>query len=226
MGALDHPNILKLYEAYFERGSKGNTKIYLVTELCEGGDMKSRIAHHEQLKRPMTESHVAFMMQQILSALKCCHAQGIVHRDLKPENILFVDLSPSSPLKIIDFGLADFVHRLRDNAEAVQVPREDIMGRIVRAFPHIHKQPSRFRYTSKRRMQRAGTAPYMAPEVDFGDYDETADMFSAGIMLSQMLTGHHPFRVSRNDDRKAIRLKITAPFPVQLHSEHFEHVSQ
>merc|ERR1719375_1257290 len=103
--SLDHPNILKLHEAYFEKPTTGGgATIYLVTELCEGGDLKSRIAHHyENLKQPMTESHAAFMMQQILSALQCCHARGIIHRDIKPENILFVDTSSKSPVKIIDF---------------------------------------------------------------------------------------------------------------------------
>lgn len=58
----------------------------MVIELCEGGDLFSRILHHyERLKQPMTESHVAFMMQQILSATKYCHDRGIIHRDIKRE---------------------------------------------------------------------------------------------------------------------------------------------
>lgn len=224
---LDHPNIMKMHEAYFERvPHKCSSKMYLVAELCEGGDMRSRIAHHyEELKKPMTESHVAYMMQQILSGLKCCHARGIVHRDIKPENILFVDLSPGSSLKIIDFGLADFVDKLRNNAGQVQVPREDLMGRFVRSFPRIHKQPSRLRSTTKRIMQMAGTAPYMAPEMDSGSYDERADMFSVGIVFCQMLTGRHPFNASKSDQRQTIRLKITAPCPVELPPEFFHSVS-
>lgn len=228
---LDHPNILKLHEAYFEtyfdvKTHRCATKVYMVTELCEGGDVKSRTTHHyEELKEPMTEARVAHVMQQVLSALKCCHAQGIVHRDIKPENILFVDSSPGSPVKIIDFGLADFIVRIRDKAEEVQVPRDDFMGRFVRALPRIHTRPSRLRYISKRVMQRAGTAPYMAPELDEGVYDERADLFSAGIILCQMLTGQHPFHALRTDNRKTIRLKITAPFPVELPPDVFQHVS-
>merc|ERR1719160_1742040 len=97
--SLDHPNILKLHEAYFDKSNcHVGTKIYMVTELCEGGDLKARISYHyEELKQPMSESHAAFMMQQIISALHYCHARGIVHRDIKPENILFVDRSPKSP---------------------------------------------------------------------------------------------------------------------------------
>jgi calcium-dependent protein kinase len=224
---LDHPNILKLHEAYLDKSSShAGTKIYMVTELCEGGDLRSRISYHyEELKQPMSESHAAFMMQQILSALHCCHARGIVHRDIKPENILFMDRSPKSPVKIIDFGLADFTERIRARAEEVEVPREDMMGRLVRTLPQLTKRSSRLRFTSKRVMQRAGTAPYMAPEVDQGLYNESADMFSVGIILCQMLSGRHPFKVSQNESRKSIRLKITAPFPVEFAADTFGHVS-
>lgn len=225
---LDHPNILKLHEAYFEKVPKSSaTKVYLVTELCEGGDLKSRLVHHyDDLKEPMTESHIAYMMQQILSALKCCHARGIVHRDIKPENILFANLSPGSLVKIIDFGLANFVDRLRDDADEVRVPRQGVMGRLAQALPKLQSHRSnKLLYTNKRVMQRAGTASYMAPEVDNGAYDESSDMFSVGIIFCQMLTGCHPFHALKGDNRKTIRLKITSPYPVELPTEGFKDIS-
>jgi calcium-dependent protein kinase len=128
-------------------------------------------------------------------------------------------------VKIIDFGLADFLERLCSGAEEFRVPRRGVMGCLARTLPRIHKQPSRWRYTFKRVMQRAGTAPYMAPEVDDGMYDERADVFSAGIILCQMLTGRHPFGASKRDSRAAVRLKITAPFPVELPDDVFSHIT-
>merc|ERR1719491_1588379 len=118
--ALDHPNILKLHETFF-----GNSRIYLVTELCEGGDLKARIDYHSKVTmEAMLETQVVYTMHQILSPLKYLHAQGIVHRDMKPENILFVDSSANSLVKIIDFGLSNTIDRLRDDAQKVKVPRK------------------------------------------------------------------------------------------------------
>ncbi|RZC60125.1 hypothetical protein C5167_021888, partial [Papaver somniferum] len=54
---------------------------------------------------------------QILGVVAFCHLQGVVHRDLKPENFLFTTRDEDSPLKIIDFGLSDFIRpdkRLND----------------------------------------------------------------------------------------------------------------
>jgi serine/threonine protein kinase len=56
-------------------------------------------------------------MRQILSVASFCHLQGVVHRDLKPENFLFSSKDENSAMKVIDFGLSDFVkpdERLND----------------------------------------------------------------------------------------------------------------
>ena len=77
---LDHPNVIKLYE-YFE----DDTNVYLVTELCSGGELFDRILEAEFF----TEEVAARIFKQILQALNYCHSMNIVHRDLKPENFLF-----------------------------------------------------------------------------------------------------------------------------------------
>jgi len=227
---LNHPNIMKLYEVYFETGPEqrvaNGSNIYLVTELCEGGDLFSRILHHyERLKQPMTEGHVSFMLQQILSATKYCHDQNIIHRDIKPENILFVNRSSSSPIKIIDFGLANFTKKIQETAKEVKVPRGGTMGRIARMLPAVggkHLIPLNVR---KQVMQRAGTAHYMAPEMIEGYYDQKADIFSIGVILCQLLTGWHPFYVPQVDDEQSVRAKIASPDPVELSGDAWSHVS-
>jgi len=96
---MDHPNIIKLYETFEDRG-----QIYLVMELCEGKELFDRIidAGH------FTEQNAAVVMQQMLSAVFYMHTNLVCHRDLKPENFLFVSGGPidKSVLKLIDFGLA------------------------------------------------------------------------------------------------------------------------
>eukprot|EP00928_Gymnodinium_smaydae_P039364 TRINITY_DN26907_c0_g1_i1.p1 TRINITY_DN26907_c0_g1~~TRINITY_DN26907_c0_g1_i1.p1 ORF type:complete len:917 (+),score=191.31 TRINITY_DN26907_c0_g1_i1:52-2751(+) len=228
--SLNHPNIMKMHEVYLECATEQrvtNGNIYIVSELCEGGDLFSRILHHYQrLNKPMTESHVAFMMQQILSATHYCHDRGIIHRDIKPENILFVDRSSSSPLKIIDFGLANFTEKIRETAKEVKVPKTGSIGRLVRMLPSMpggkHLIPWHER---KRVMQRAGTAHYMAPEMIEGCYDQKADIFSIGIILCQLLTGWHPFYVQNVDDENMVRAKISSAEPVTFPPEIWKDVS-
>lgn len=89
--------MIKLYE-YFE----DKTNVYLVTELCAGGELFDRIVAEEFFTEPMA----ARTFRQILMALNYCHTENIVHRDLKPENFLFQSADANSDLKIIDFGLS------------------------------------------------------------------------------------------------------------------------
>ncbi len=100
MKSLDHPNIIKLYETF-----EDVRNIYLVMELCAGGELFDRIIHAGHF----TEAQAAVIMQQILRIIFYLHENGIMHRDLKPENFLLSEANApieKSTLKIIDFGLS------------------------------------------------------------------------------------------------------------------------
>lgn len=99
MKQLDHPNIIKLFETF-----EDNRNIYLVMELCAGGELFDRIIELGHL----SEHQAAILMQQILRAIYYMHQNNVMHRDLKPENFLFLtkESIEKSPLKIIDFGLS------------------------------------------------------------------------------------------------------------------------
>lgn len=227
--SLDHPNIMKMHEVYYGRSREddkvANGNIYVVTQLCEGGDLFSRILHHyEKQKKPMTESHVAFMMEQILAATRYCHQRDIVHRDLKPENILFVNRTASSTLKIIDFGLANFTMKIKDQAREVKKPRTGALGKFARMLPTVNGKHIIPWNERKKVMQKAGTPHYMAPEMIEGYYDVKVDMFSIGIILCQLLTGWHPF-YAPGDDEQAVRAKISAAEPVEFPAETWKCVS-
>jgi calcium-dependent protein kinase len=103
MSKADHPNIVKLYEIY-----ESNRSLYLIMELCRGGELFKRITHRALKKNMYTEKDAAEIIQQIVSAVEYCHNNGICHRDLKPENVLYLndDDESNNPLKIIDFGLS------------------------------------------------------------------------------------------------------------------------
>jgi len=96
---VDHPNVIKLYEI-FEDGPN----IYLVMELCWGGELLDRIVKHEHF----TETQTHHVMFQIYRAVYYLHSSFIMHRDMKPQNVLIVTKDPieKNSCKITDFGMA------------------------------------------------------------------------------------------------------------------------
>ena len=96
---LDHPNIIKLYEVY-----ENEDFIYIVMELCNGGELFDRIIKRTEMGNPFTEKEAATIFKQLMSAVSYCHSNKIVHRDLKPENLLLLNSDDDTHIKIIDFG--------------------------------------------------------------------------------------------------------------------------
>ncbi|XP_062120002.1 CDPK-related kinase 4-like [Humulus lupulus] len=104
-----HRNLIKFYDAF-----EDSHNVYIVMELCEGGELLDRILARGGR---YTEEDAKTIIVQILSVVAFCHLQGVVHRDLKPENFLFTTRDEDAPLKVIDFGLSDFIRpeqRLND----------------------------------------------------------------------------------------------------------------
>ena len=93
---LDHPNIIKLFDCYYDRNF-----YYMVEEYCSGGDLFDYI----QREQGFNERKAAIIFKQLLSAVNHLHKKNIVHRDLKPENIVFIKTKNNGIfIKIIDFG--------------------------------------------------------------------------------------------------------------------------
>jgi len=95
---IDHPNVVKIFEFYNSKDA-----FYLITEYCEGGELFKLISQ----KKILTEIQCAYIMYQVLSAIKYCHKMKIMHRDLKPENILIYKHNKEKDffdVKICDFG--------------------------------------------------------------------------------------------------------------------------
>lgn len=96
--ALNHPNILTVYDIGTHNGSP-----YIVAELLEGEELRDRLD-----QGPIPIRKAIEYAQQIVSGLSAAHEKGIVHRDLKPENLF---ITRDDRVKILDFGLA----KLRGN---------------------------------------------------------------------------------------------------------------
>lgn len=99
MAALDHPSIITLQECF-----ENKDFIYLVLELCTGGELLNRLNSEPQ--HHFSEQVARRYVKTMLECIGYLHDQNIVHRDLKLENFVFEDDSMDSELKLIDFGLS------------------------------------------------------------------------------------------------------------------------
>jgi calcium-dependent protein kinase len=164
MKTMDHPNICKLFESF-----QDNRNVYLVLELCTGGELFDRIIECGHF----TEVQAAIVMQHMFRAIYYMHEMHVCHRDLKPENFLFTTKDPieTTTLKVIDFGLA----------------RHFTQGQLL---------------TTK-----AGTPYYVAPQVLQGKYDQSADLWSLGVIMYVVLCGYPPF-YGDNDGEVLTKVKL------------------
>ncbi|KAK9019192.1 hypothetical protein V6N11_053720 [Hibiscus sabdariffa] len=78
--------------------------IYIVTELCRGGELFDLIKE----KRFFSEREASELIKIIVGIVKTCHSLGVMHRDLKPENLVLVNKNNDFSLKAIDFAYSAF----------------------------------------------------------------------------------------------------------------------
>lgn len=142
MASLDHPYILRLHESFETKDT-----IYLVTELCKGGELLNRL--QSQKGHRYNEQIACRYVFSMVSAVRYCHSHNIVHRDLKLENFLFEDTSDSSELKLIDFGLGQHFEN------------DEVMHRSVGSPYYVAPEVLKGQYSSKCDVWSLGVIVYM-----------------------------------------------------------------
>ena len=103
---LHHSQIVAYVDRYLD---KKLSKIFLVMEYCENGDLARYIKRHKQERSFVAEDKIWSVLVQLLNALKYCHQDlfltanhKVIHRDLKPGNVF---LTKDGSVKLGDFGL-------------------------------------------------------------------------------------------------------------------------
>src|SRR6185436_10651865 len=183
--ALNHPNILTIYEI----GQTADS-YYIATEYIEGETLR-----HCLWRGPLKLDEMLGVGIQVAMALEAAHAEGIVHRDIKPENIMLRQdkFVRDRFVKVLDFGLAKLTDRDASSSdpEAVTIPiAETSPGTIM------------------------GTSGYMSPEQAEGEnVDERSDVFSLGVVLYEMVTGHPPFK-GKTDSHTRVSIIDHDPMPL------------
>merc|ERR1719201_2866603 len=156
LSALDHPNIVKIYE-YSEDINRG--QLLMVLEYVGGGDCQQLL--RASGKTPQSEAFIAKLVWQLLSVLCYCHERGILHCDIKPENMMLTNPRGRGELpdcKVIDFGLT---HR-------IDKPTRDFVGTPSYMAPEIVK--GTVAYTVKADMWSVGVTAceLLAAKAPFG----------------------------------------------------------
>ncbi len=162
--ALNHPNILTIYEIAEQDGL-----LFIATEFIEGQTLRQR------LQGPLPKlGEVLDILIQAANALAAAHETGIIHRDIKPENIM---LRRDGYVKVLDFGIAKLT-------EQFLTERMTASNSLVGPTEPLRTDPGKV----------LGTAHYISPEHLLGlEVDARNDVFSLGIVLYEMITGHAPF---------------------------------
>ena len=142
---------------------ESNSLLYIVTEVCYGGEMMQYIAkaHSDDLSTEDV-SRISF---ELLSAMDHCANHGVIHRDLKPENIMFRSADKGSSLRVIDFGCA--CRDMQDNPAVDPASSDEI------------------RHTTF-----AGTAFYISPEMFQRNYNFKTDVWGIGVTLYVLVAGY------------------------------------
>jgi serine/threonine-protein kinase len=168
---LNHPNIVTVYEI-----GEDNSTHYIASELIEGENLRQRLR-----RGPVQFSEVIDIAIQVASALLAAHEAGVVHRDIKPENIM---LRPDGYAKVLDFGIA----KLAESAFAE--PPSQCFG-----VPGVTADGAESTTLADTNLGSIlGTASYMSPEQARGaPVDKRTDIWSLGVVLYEMVTGHAPF---------------------------------
>jgi serine/threonine-protein kinase len=186
--ALNHPNILTIYEI----GQTAGTH-YIATEYIEGETLR-----HCLWRGPMKLDETLGVGIQIAMALEAAHTAGIIHRDIKPENVMLRQdkFVRDRFVKVLDFGLAKLTDRDApvNDPEAVTIPiTETSPGAIM------------------------GTTGYMSPEQALGEnIDERTDIFSLGVVLYEMVAGQPPFK-GKTDSHTRVSIIDHEPVPLVQH---------
>ena len=173
VGRLSHPGIVPVFEvgeafpAQHNATSGGRTGAYLVFEYVAGPTLADVL----EAQGALAPKLAVRMLLPALEAVAYAHACQVIHRDLKPSNIL---MDRRGSARVMDFGIA--VH----GAEPLEPP----------ASPSTASQPTTDDADSLGNTALMGTPAYMAPEyAQDGVTSPQMDVFSAGLILYEMLTG-------------------------------------
>ena len=162
---------------------------FIAMEYVEGTALDKKIG-----SRPLVIGELLDIAIQIADALDEAHAKGITHRDIKSSNIM---ITPRGRVKVLDFGLA----KVAQSATTLDQISESEIATRVKTSPGVVM----------------GTVNYMSPEQASGkEVDARTDIWSVGVVLYEMVTGHLPFE-GKTPSHVIVAILEKEPLPLSAH---------
>src|SRR5437867_3612446 len=166
----------------YEIGEDHSTH-YIASGLIEGETLRQRL-----MRGSIQLSEAVDIAIQVASALAAAHQTGIVHRDINPGNIM---LRPDGYVKVLDFGIA----KLAEQEVPATMPKDEALLLVETNLGSI-----------------LGTVRYMSPEQARGaPVDKGTDIWSLGVVLYEMVTGHAPFTGGTPGEAMSAILEMEPP---------------
>ena len=189
--AIGHPHIVDV----FDLGRTPVGVLFMAMELLDGKPLSTLLKETPCLPLPLALD----LASQMLSGLSAAHRNGIVHRDLKPENIFIINTEDRPNfVKIVDFGISKILVRPGHGQRTSGQGPGTAVGTVL------------------------GTPLYMSPEQILGQVariDHRSDIYSAGVVLYEMLCGRTPFEGESHAKIFASILDGWYPLPHDLRRE-------
>lgn len=168
-----------------DEGALGTGEPFMVMEQLRGRTLKDLLRSEGSLRVSDAVDYVLEACEVLAEA----HAAGVVHRDIKPDNLFLADGDDGLLLKVLDFGISK--------------AQGDGFGRDV-------KEPS-----ITRGGEVVGSPHYMAPEqlLSSSHVDRSADIWSVGVVLYELLTGQLPFT---GENAMQVRAHVMMSTPLSI----------
>ncbi|CAF0810429.1 unnamed protein product [Didymodactylos carnosus] len=208
---LFHKHILRMYDFFYD-----SERIYIIIEYAPNDTLANYLKRHKQLDNITSATYI----YQLTDAIHYCHRLLIMHRDIKPENIL---LGQFMEIKLADFGLALHCPSSRRTFSCGTMVKSDYMAPEVIESEDISNCLEQNSLLSSSTTS-ATTVPTLSSR-QTTPYEESADLWSLGVIAYELLEGQTPFYdldVSMTKKR-ILNCDYSLPDTMNEYAKHFIH---